>query len=96
MAVLKEHGIPIKMEGETRFGEPIAGGIIGPVVDSSIDELMSAATVVAGGCRKPGPAAKTVLVFETPAGAIPLERRITAHATLLRRLARTFSPPEAP
>ena len=85
--VLKEHGIPIKMDGETRFGEAIAGGIIGPVVDSSIDELMSIRTVVSGGCQRPGPVARTVLVFETPAAAIPLQRRIEAHAALIRRLA---------
>jgi hypothetical protein len=85
--VLAEHGIPIKMDGETRFGETIAGGIIGPVTDSSIDELMSAPTVVAGGCRRPGPASRTVLVFETPAAAIPIGRRIEAHTALIRRLA---------
>lgn len=87
VAVLKQHGIPIKMEGETRFGEPIAGGLIGPVTDSSIDELMSMATVLVGGCRRPGPSARTVLVLETPAAALPIGRRIEAHVALLRRLA---------
>lgn len=90
--VLMEHGIPIKMDGETRFGEPIAGGIIGPVVDSSIDELMSMSTVVSGGCPRPGPSARTVLVFETPAAAIPIERRVEAHAALIRRLATRLAP----
>lgn len=94
LSVLKQHGIPIKIDGETRFGEPIAGGIIGPVTDSSIDELMSTPTVVSGGCRQPGPAARTVLVFETPAAAISIGRRIEAHAALLRRLAvRLAAPP---
>jgi predicted deacylase len=93
VAVLKQHGIPIKMEGETRFGEAIAGGIIGPVTDSSIDELMSMPTVLAGGCRRPGPAAHTVLVFETPAAAIPIGRRIEAHAALLRRLMALLAAP---
>lgn len=96
IGVLKAADIAIKMEGETRFGEPIAGGIIGPVVDSSIDELMSAATVIDGSCTRSGPAAGTVLVFETPAAAIPLERRIAAHAALLRRLAGLLSPATAP
>ncbi len=90
--VLKDHGIPIKMSGETRFGEAISGGIIGPVVDSSIDELMSARNVIAGGCPRTGPAAHTVLVFETPAAAIPLERRSNAHAALLRRLTELLAP----
>jgi len=62
-------------------------GIVGPVTDSSIDELLSARQVVVGGVARPGPAAHTVLVFETPAAALPLERRIAAHAALLRRLA---------
>jgi hypothetical protein len=90
VSVLADHGIPIKRDGETRFGEAIAGGIIGPVTDSSIDELMSTPTVVTGGCRRPGPAARTVLVFETPAAAIPIERRVEAHAALIRRLARVL------
>jgi hypothetical protein len=87
VGVLRAHGIPLKQDGETRFGEPVAGGIIGPVTDSSIDELMSAATVIAGGCARPGPAAPTVLVFETPAAALSFQRRVDAHTALLRRLA---------
>ncbi|HEU0225009.1 MAG TPA: hypothetical protein VFR29_06200 [Steroidobacteraceae bacterium] len=87
VAVLRDHGVPIKAGGTTRFDEPIAGGIIGPVTDSSIDELMSAATVIVDGQARPGPQAKTVLVFETPAAALPPERRVAAHAALLRRLA---------
>jgi hypothetical protein len=75
------------MSGETRFGEPIADGIIGPVVDSSVDELMSAATVVLDGQPRPGPAAHTVLVFETPAADVGLQRRVDAHAALLKALA---------
>ncbi|HXV39396.1 MAG TPA: hypothetical protein VD701_00360 [Steroidobacteraceae bacterium] len=91
--VLRHHGVPIKARGTTRFGEAIEGGIIGPVTDSSIDELMSAATVIADGQARPGPQAKTVLVFETPAAALPLERRIAAHAALLRQLAERLAPP---
>ncbi len=87
VAVLVENGVPLKMGGTTRFDEPISDGIVGPVDDSSIDELLSAQSVVVGGSARPGPAARTVLVFETPAAALPLERRIAAHAALLRRLA---------
>ncbi|MGQ0384862.1 MAG: hypothetical protein ACT4UP_09325, partial [Gammaproteobacteria bacterium] len=85
--VLQDNGVPIKAGGSTRFGEPIERGIIGPVTDSSIDELMSAAIVIAGGTPRPGPQAATVLVFETPAAALPLPQRVEAHAALLRRLA---------
>lgn len=93
VAVLRGHGVPIKAGGTTRFDEPIEDGIIGPVVDSSIDELLSAATVIADGSPRPGPGAKTVLVFETPAAALPLAQRIAAHAALLRRLATQLAPP---
>jgi Succinylglutamate desuccinylase / Aspartoacylase family len=87
VAVLRESSVPLKMDGETRFGEPVRLGIIGPVTDSSIDELMGAQQVIVGGERRPGPGAGTVLVFETPAAALPLARRIAAHAALIRRLA---------
>jgi hypothetical protein len=94
VSVLKENGVPLKMDGTTRFDEPIAQGIVGPVTDSSIDELLSAPRVVVEGALRAGPAAHTVLVFETPAAALSLERRVAAHAALIRRLAaRLQSPP---
>lgn len=83
---LEENGIPLKMSGETRFGEPIEKAIIGPVSDSSIDELMSAGTVIVEGRAQPGPAAHTVLVFETPAAEFSLQRRIDAHKALLNNI----------
>lgn len=86
--VLGGNGIPLKMSGETRFGETIEGGIIGPVIDGSIDELMSAALILVDGQPQPGPAARTVLVFETPAGALVLQQRVDAHAALLREMTR--------
>ena len=46
-----------------------------------------------GGGRAPGPGAQTVLVFETPAAALPLAQRVGAHAALLRRLAIPCSCP---
>ena len=86
VGVLRDNGIAIKSDGETRFGEKISGGIIGPVLDSSIDELIGNPTIICGGRIRPGPAAHTVLVFETPAAEASLERRIAAHAALLRLL----------
>jgi hypothetical protein len=83
---LKDNGIPLKMSGETRFGEVIEGGIIGPVIDGSVDELMSAQSIIVDGRAQPGPAAHTVLVFETPAGQGSLQRRIDAHAALLKSI----------
>jgi len=83
---LKQNGIALKMSGETRFGEVINGGIIGPVIDGSIDELMSAGSIIVDGRPQAGPAAPTVLVFETPAAQISLQRRIDAHAALLKSI----------
>lgn len=85
--VLQQAGIPLKASGETRFGETIEDGLIGPVTDSSIDELMSAGTVIVDGIPKAGPNAHTVLVFETPARGIDLSRRVEAHRVLLENLA---------
>ncbi len=85
--VLRENGIPIKIEGQTRFGEDIVGGIIGPVNDSSIDELIGAENILIDGQPQAGPAARTVLVFETPAKDMTLAKRTAAHLALLRRLA---------
>ena len=73
VAVLRESGVPVKASGTTRFDEPIARGIVGPVTDSSIDELLSAREVIVDGERRPGPGAQTVLVLETPAAALPLD-----------------------
>lgn len=87
VSVLRGNGVPIKSGGTTRFGEPVADGLIGPVEDSSIDELMSATTVLTKGSARPGPGAATVLTLETPAGALPLERRISAYRALLVHLA---------
>ncbi len=89
--VLGANGIPLKMDGVTRFDEPISQGIIGPVVDSSIDELMSAATVWVDGEVKAGPYAESVLVFETPAAALSLNQRVAAHAALLQQIAEELS-----
>ncbi len=83
---LQENGIPLMMSGETRFGEVIDNAIIGPVVDGSIDELMSASSIVVDGRVQAGPEADIVLVFETPASEIGLQQRIRAHAALLRSI----------
>jgi hypothetical protein len=88
VGVLRDNGVPIKMDGRTRFDEPVERGIIGPVADSSIDELMSARQVVVDGATRPGPAADTVLVLETPAAALPLSQRVAAQAALLRLLSK--------
>ncbi len=84
--ILRANNIGIKMDGQTRFEEDIVDGIIGPVTDSSVDELMSAARIWHNGAESDGPAAHTVLVFETPAAHLSIDQRIQAHAGLLERL----------
>jgi hypothetical protein len=98
VAVLRDSGIPIRLEGQTRFGEEIVGGIIGPVTDSSIDELIGAGEIVVDGRIRKGPAAGTVLTFETPAKDVALAQRKAAHLALLRRIAALIGPqhPEHP
>jgi hypothetical protein len=82
--VLEETGIPLEMSGTTRFDEEIVNGIIGPVADSSIDELMSSSRIIIDGQVQPGLGARTVLVFETPAKNTTLSQRIEAHKALIR------------
>jgi hypothetical protein len=88
VGVMRDHKVPIKQDGETRFGEKVERGIVGPVTDSSIDELMSARQVVVDGEKRPGPGAETVLVLETPAAALPLAQRVAAQAALLQLLSK--------
>ena len=88
VGVLRDNQVPIKQDGETRFGEKVERGIVGPVTDSSIDELMSAKQVVVDGAARPGPGAETVLVLETPAAALPLTQRVAAQAALLQLLSK--------
>ena len=87
VSILKDNDIAIQMDGQTRFEEDIVGGIIGPVTDSSIDELMSVREAWLDGEKVTGPGAQTVLVFETPAAHVDIEQRIRAHETLVQRLA---------
>jgi hypothetical protein len=91
--VLQQNNIPLKTSGETRFAEPVSNGIVGPVVDSSIDELISAPQIVVDGQVQAGPGAHTVLVFETPAGHIDFKTRVAAHTALLQQLARELAQP---
>lgn len=85
--ILRQNNIGIRMSGQTRFGEDIVDGIIGPVTDSSIDELMSSEQIVVDGELISGPGAETVLVFETPVRNLTLSQRVNAHSALIRRLA---------
>lgn len=95
---LQSSGIPIRASGRTRFGEPIEDGVIRrndrgePIRDGSIDELFAAPVLIVDGERRPGPAAATVIVVETPAFAgSRLELRVAAQGAVVRDLARLWS-----
>ena len=80
---LRARSFPIQLSGKTRFGEPIVGGIVSDVNDGSIDELIAAEKVVAGGGAQKGPAGRSVIVVETSAKAAALPDRIRVHAAIL-------------
>ncbi len=95
--LLQSSGIPLRLSGRTRFGEPIAGGVISrddkglPIRDGSIDELLSAATVFSDGTAVRGPHAPTVIVVETPAFAgSKLHLRVAAQGAVVASLARLW------
>lgn len=92
--LLQAAGIPLRRSGQTRFGETIVEGVIsrddkgGPIRDGSIDELFAASEILVDGRRVRGPAARTVIVVETPAFAgARFEQRVDAHGAVVRRVA---------
>jgi hypothetical protein len=74
------------MAGKTRFDEIVSNGIVRPGPDGSIDELLAARHVLDRGFFMPGPGAETALVVETPARAMSLEQRTSAHLAVLKNL----------
>ncbi len=86
-------GIPLRLDGTTRFGEPVVAGVVShepdgrPIRDGSIDELLSSATIFVDGARRPGPAAPTVIVVETPTfGGSRLAARIAGQKAVVDAL----------
>lgn len=93
IARLRSANIPIRTSGYTRFGEPIVDGMISrdelglPVRDGSIDELFAARDLILEGRKAPGPAARTVIVVETPAYAgSRLRQRIAGQRAVIESL----------
>ncbi len=80
------HAFPILVDGMTRFDEPVKGGIVSNVKDGSVDELLSAPTVIIDGRPAKGPAAPSVLVLETSSMSTGLEERKQVHSTVLASL----------
>ena len=91
--LLLASGIPIRHSGRTRFDEPIVDGVISrddqgrPIRDGSIDELLAATEIFKDGQTVPGPAARTVIVVETPAFAgSRFDLRVAAHGAVIQRV----------
>ncbi len=99
--LLQSSGIPLRLSGKTRFGEPVENGVVSrdekglPIRDGSIDELFASTQVFKDGKKIPGPSAQTVIVVETPAFAgSNLDKRVGAHSAVLNAVAElwTLSP----
>ena len=86
VALFLQHQFPILMEGTTRFGETVKGGIVSGVKDGSIDELISAPTVIVDRSPRKGPSGSTVLVLETSSMDTPLADRVKVHTAVLGSL----------
>lgn len=93
LRALQSAGMPLRLDGRTRFGEPIVAGVAAgdeagaPIYDGSIDELLGANAVFRDGERRPGPGAGRVIVVETPAFAgSRLAERVAAQAAVIDAL----------
>jgi len=91
--LLQASGIPIRQSGRTRFGEPIVDGVISrddhgqPIRDGSVDELLASTEVFKDGTKIPGPAARTVIVVETPAFAgSKFDMRVAAQSAVIEHV----------
>ena len=77
---------PLCLADETEWDEVIRDGIISPVKDGSIDELLSAARIVRNGAIVEGPHARSVIVLETGSKKIPLSLRVKVQSHFIRML----------
>ena len=87
--VLQEQGVPIQQDGETRFGEAIVNGVVGPVRDGSVDEYLDAIADGTAGNGLGTVPTNTVLVIETPV-SLQLSQRVNAHREVIKQLTATL------
>ncbi len=99
--LLQSSGIPLRLSGKTRFGEPVQNGVVSrdekglPIRDGSIDELFASTQVFKNKKLIPGPSAQTVIVVETPAfSGSNLDKRVGAQSAILNAIEElwTLSP----
>jgi len=84
--ILSCAGMPLWMEGRTRFGERVVGGVIAETHDGSVDEFLAAKKVWSGDQIVPGPGARSAVVIETPVVGFELPERVHAHRAVLQAL----------
>lgn len=72
--ILLENGTQLTLEGRTRDGHEVVGGLVANVRDGSIDEFLHHL------------GAKTVTVVETPINGFELEHRVRAHAAVVEAI----------
>lgn len=89
LKILEKH-IPMSHKGKTRFGEEIVNGIVAVKEDGSIDEMLGAEKIRINGKITKWNNATSVIVVETPLKNIKLNKRIEAHAEIIRNLDRLY------
>jgi len=84
--IFKQNNFPIHSSEKTRFHQEIIEGIISSASDGSIDELLRSKEIFFKGKICPGPSAKHVIVVETGARNVPLEKRVIIHSEIIKNL----------
>lgn len=74
--LFRKNGLQFMKYKETRFGESAKDGIVYNIHDGSIDELLSAEKIYLNGKIAKKPAAKSVIVVETPVKGAPIKERV--------------------
>ncbi|MCC6747925.1 MAG: hypothetical protein IT371_09725 [Deltaproteobacteria bacterium] len=81
--ILGRAGFPSQRSGKTRFGETIVNGVVSNLGDRSLEDLAARDRVVLDGKVVPKPAARSVIVPETPVRhALPA--RVAVHGKIFR------------
>lgn len=96
VSILLKSGIPLQLEGATRFGEQVKNGVVvdekgQPVRDGSVDELFAAKKVFVDGQWMGKPSSRTSLVIETPIINVDLPDRVKAHANIIENYEKLWS-----
>ena len=82
--MFQKNGFKFIKGGKKWFGENIKDGVIHGIHDGSIDELLSAEKIFINGKITKKPAAKTVIVVETPVKNTPIEKRVKTDELIIK------------